>query len=85
VIDIRSLGKHIKDLRRAKGWTIYRLGKESGVDKGQLAKLEQGAKGNVTIETINRIAIALDVRTGKLLSECELKEKLDSASRTDQA
>ncbi len=70
-IDVGSLGRTIRALRERRGWSIYRLAERSGVDKGQLAKLEAGAKGNLTLETLNKLGRALGIPASRLLAPPE--------------
>ena len=73
-IDVVSLGRTIRALREGRGWSIYRLAERSGVDKGQLAKLEAGAKGNLTLETLNKLGLALETPVARLVSAFEAGE-----------
>ncbi|AKB10962.1 Dam family site-specific DNA-(adenine-N6)-methyltransferase [Mycoplasmopsis synoviae] len=59
-------GKKIKQLRIQKGMSQDKLSILSGIDRPQISKIEQG-KINVTLETIERISIALGVKSSKLL------------------
>jgi XRE family transcriptional regulator, regulator of sulfur utilization len=54
----RQLGKRIRELREARGWSQEQLAVEAGIDNSHLGKLERG-DGNPTIELIVRIAAAL--------------------------
>lgn len=36
------IARQMKEKRKEKGWTLYRLEKESGVTSGHLAKIEKG-------------------------------------------
>lgn len=70
-IDIGNLGRTVRTLRESRGWSIYRLAERSGVDKGQLAKLEAGVKGNLTLETLNKLGRALDIPVARLMAPPE--------------
>jgi XRE family transcriptional regulator, regulator of sulfur utilization len=55
---VRQLGKQIRALREARGWSQEELAIEAGVDSSHLGKLERG-EGNPTIELIVRVAQTL--------------------------
>lgn len=63
---IRDIGKRIRELREAKGWSQEQLAIEADVDNSHLGKLERG-EGNPTIKLVFRIAQALDVDFRNLL------------------
>lgn len=64
---IRDIGKRIRELREAKGWSQEQLAIEADVDNSHLGKLERG-EGNPTIKLVFRIAQALDVDFRNLLN-----------------
>ena len=49
----------IRRLREAKGWSRYRLSKEAGITRSQIANVEQGK--NTSLDTFSRLLLALDV------------------------
>jgi transcriptional regulator with XRE-family HTH domain len=49
--------------------SLGELERASGVGKGYLSELEQGAKGNPSVEIVQKISRALDVPVSKLLGE----------------
>lgn len=55
----RRLGREIRYLREARGWSQEQLAAEADVDNSHLGKLERG-EGNPTIELLVRLAMALD-------------------------
>lgn len=57
---LENFGKNIQREIEKKGWTRYRLQKESGVDKQSLGKI---VRGNMApnIERAHKIAVALGV------------------------
>lgn len=57
---------NIQKLIDAKGWTIYRLSKESGVSLTVLYSLEKKELGP-TADTLVKLADALDVTIDKLV------------------
>ncbi len=57
----------LKRLRLARGWSQYRLAKESGVSQQYLNRLEADKKCNPGIETVRKLARALGVRVAELV------------------
>jgi SOS-response transcriptional repressor LexA len=84
VIDVNTLGKRIKALRELRGWSVYKLADESGMDKGQLGKLEKGFKANLTVETLNKLAVALEIPASQLLSQAELTQLAKPEKKSDR-
>ena len=58
--DLAGLGQVVKNERQFRNYTLADLAALSRVSKGALSKIESG-KGNPTIETVLKIAGALDV------------------------
>lgn len=56
----------LREERLARKWSAYRLAKNSGVSQQMIGYMEKGLR-NPTLETLLRIAIALDVDLWKLL------------------
>lgn len=70
LIDLRELGRRVKALREAKGWTQDQLAECSGVPQGTISRIERGRlKRQPSLENIVRLAKALGVRTSMLLAE----------------
>ena len=69
--DLGTLGRRIGDAvrthRTARGWSLTELGRASGLSKTILARIERG-DGNPSVETLWRIAQALRVPLGALLT-----------------
>lgn len=63
-----SLGAKLIELREQRGWSLSKLANLSTIGKATLSGIEAG-KGNPTIETIWRLANALDVPFGLLVDE----------------
>lgn len=59
-------GSKVKQLRIQKGMSQDDLSRLSGIDRPQISKIEQG-KINATLETIERISIALGTNSKELL------------------
>ena len=61
-------GNKVKQLRLEQGLSQDELALSCGIDRPQITKIEQG-KVNVTLETIERISRALQIKTSMLLEE----------------
>ncbi|MBI2535305.1 MAG: helix-turn-helix transcriptional regulator [Deltaproteobacteria bacterium] len=75
----------IRRLREARGWSRYRLGKEAGITRSQIANVEQGK--NTSLDTFSRLLLALDVQQAVIVLKDDdllitLKEA-PSASRVE--
>lgn len=68
------IGHRLRELREARGWTQAELAKQSGVRQGTISKLEAGTSGG-TITVAERLAAALGVDAGYLLSQPTAKPK----------
>jgi len=67
-INIRtSLGKKIKELRNKRKLTQEELAYETGIDYKYLQRIEGKTPPNIKIETIEKLAKALNVKPAKLL------------------
>jgi len=65
--DIKArFGSHLRQLRKAKGWSQERLAEECGLDRTYIGGVERGER-NVSLENIVRIATALQVTASQLL------------------
>ena len=62
-----KISKNIKKLRQAKGLSQDSLSKAADVSYNSIIKLETGGITNPTIETLQKIAKALDVSVDDLL------------------
>lgn len=64
--EILRFAKNMKKLREAKGLSQGDIHRATGIDRAYISNLEAG-KQNPTLETIAKIAEALDVSSDKLL------------------
>ena len=64
-----TIGKNIKKFRQDKGLSQDRLSKLADLSLNTVVKIELGESPNPTIETIQRIAKALDVSVDDLLKK----------------
>ena len=65
-VHLKSLGRHIQERRKARGWSQLELASRAGIDRTYLSTVEQG-KQNVTIAAVLRIADALDTTLAQLI------------------
>ena len=61
-----GIARHIRALRGARGWSLATLASRAGLSKTIVAKIE-GGDGNPSLETLLRLAGALDITIGSLL------------------
>jgi transcriptional regulator with XRE-family HTH domain len=66
-----AIARNLRAMRTAHGWSLDALSQRSGVSKGMLVLIEQGAS-NPSIGTLTRIAEALDVTIAQLVDLGEL-------------
>ena len=62
-----KIGKNLKKLRQEKGISQDRLSKLADLSLNTVVTVESGANPNPTIETLTRIARALDVSVDDLI------------------
>lgn len=55
----KDVGKHITKLRRAKGWSMYKLSLNSGISNSVLMRVEKGER-EPKINTLLRIIDGLE-------------------------
>ncbi len=65
---LRSLGKRVRELRKARGLSQERLAELAEVHENHIRRIEAGT-ANPSYLVLLRIARALDVRAGKLIEE----------------
>jgi transcriptional regulator with XRE-family HTH domain len=63
---VDGFAERLKQMRKAKGWTRYRLAKESGVTQQALRLLEQRGS-NPKLSTLYKLAAAFGVEIAELL------------------
>ncbi|OGZ22213.1 MAG: hypothetical protein A3F95_00165 [Candidatus Nealsonbacteria bacterium RIFCSPLOWO2_12_FULL_39_31] len=64
--EIQRFAKNMKKLREVKGLSQGDIHRATGIDRAYISNLEAG-KQNPTLETISKIAEALEVKSGELL------------------
>ena len=61
-------GNRVRELRRKKGLSQESLALESGLDRSYVGGVERGER-NISLENIERLAIALEVHPSLLLRD----------------
>ena len=62
---LRALGKRVRDLRHARGYSQERLAELASIHENHIRRIE-GGTANPSYLVIGRLARALDVRPGEL-------------------
>ena len=71
-----AIGKRIRTFRNAQGISLEELSFKAGLNAAHLGQIERGLR-NPTIETLNRIATALDISFYELIGSMTLDEQKD--------
>jgi transcriptional regulator with XRE-family HTH domain len=66
----RLIARNIRRMRQDKSWSQHDLANEAGVRQALISSLES-ATANPTLESLDKVAGALNVRLADLLSEGE--------------
>lgn len=61
--------KNLAKLRKEKGWSQEKLAQEAGISYNTLIKIERGGIKNPKIETVVKLATALNVNIEKMLDK----------------
>ena len=62
---VAALGRRVRALRDAKGWSQERLAEQADLDRSYIAGIEVGAR-NPSVKALERLATALSVRLSEL-------------------
>jgi transcriptional regulator with XRE-family HTH domain len=66
-VDIRArLGRNVRRLREAKGWSQEDYADRAGIHRTYVSDIERGRR-NPTITVVDKLALPLDVSAGDLL------------------
>lgn len=60
------IGRKIRELRHAKGWSQQILADHAGIERAHLARLEEG-KREAGLRMLDKIADALEVKPSEIL------------------
>lgn len=63
--------KNLAKIRKQKGWSQEKLAQEAGISYNTLIKIERSGIKNPKIETVIKLAEALQVSTDKLIGRNE--------------
>jgi transcriptional regulator with XRE-family HTH domain len=61
-----AFGERLRAARKGRGWSLERLGEESGLHWTYVGSVERGER-NVSLVNIVRLAVALDLDPGELV------------------
>ena len=78
----KNLSQRIRSLRELKNLTQEQLGERAGLSGKFIGEIERG-NGNPTVDTLDKIAKALDTSLAQLLTESEEDEMLAQLSKQD--
>ena len=69
----QKIGERLKEIRRGLDpkMTQAELAERSGVSRVHIADIERGRYSNLTVDTVQRLATALEVQTSALLDGIE--------------
>ncbi|BCS88178.1 helix-turn-helix domain-containing protein [Pseudodesulfovibrio sediminis] len=70
------LGKRIRELRTAQNLSQDKLAERVGISGKYLGEVERG-EGNVSVEKLEKITVALDVTIGSLLDNAHMEDRSD--------
>jgi transcriptional regulator with XRE-family HTH domain len=70
-----ALGAAFKRAREEKGWSVYRLSQQSGLDERGIHRIEEG-RTSPSFDTMVRMSLALEVRLSAVISEAERSAKI---------
>ena len=61
----QKLGKKVRELRTAKGWTQEKLEEHSGLDRTYISDIERGVR-NPSLKSLEKLAKALKIKVSDL-------------------
>ena len=62
------LGRRVRELRHAKGWSQERLAEQAELDRSYIAGIEVGTR-NPSLKALERLAIAFSIRLSELFDD----------------
>ena len=68
-----AVGKRIRTLRTEKGINLPELAEKAGVSKGFLSQLENDEEANPSLDSLNKLAKALEVTLAQLLERDQVR------------
>ncbi len=76
-----DISKRLKDIRKAKDISVYKLSQLSGVSETHIRDLERGDK-NPSLDTLSKIAAPLGISLSDLLNETDSVSYLNEKEKT---
>ena len=76
-----NISKKLKDIRKTKGISVYKLSQLSGVSETHIRDLERGDK-NLSIDTLSKIVSPLGTSLSDFLNETEGVSYLSEKEKT---
>lgn len=76
-----DISKRLKEIRKAKEISVYRLSQLSGVSETHIRDLERGDR-NPSLDTISKIAVAMGLSLPELLNETDSATYLNYKEQT---
>ena len=64
---MKNIGGRIRALRQEKGFTLPALAENAGLSKGLLSNIENASDANPSLDTLHKIAEALDITLADIL------------------
>lgn len=62
-----NLGERVRDLRKARGWTLEQAAKQAGLARSTLSKIENGQM-SPTYEALKKLAVGLEISVPQLFT-----------------
>lgn len=75
-----ELGKNLREIRKNKALSAAELSQKSGVARSLISQLESGKRQSTSVDTLYRLAQALEVPIASLLTEEPLKPPRSGSS-----
>lgn len=67
--NLNKISKNIKKFRKQRNYSLEKVSKLANVSLNTVVKIESGVNKNPTIETLNKIAKALDIGVDDLIKK----------------
>lgn len=69
-----TFGEKLKNFRESKGLGVNQLALKSGVNASQISRFENGKRKDPQMDTVKKLAKALDVSVSELIGNGDTKE-----------
>lgn len=74
-----TFGEKLKQIRESKGFGVNQLALKSGVNASQISRFENGKRKDPQMDTVKKLAKALDVSVSELIGNGDSKEVKEKA------